>query len=239
MSAPTTNIGHVEPFQVGTDDWEQYVERLQEYFIANNIEGDRKRAVLVTMIGAKAYSLLSNLMAPAKPATKTYDELVTAMTRHLKPKPLVIAERFKFHQRNQAETESVSDFMAELRKLADKCQFRDHLDEALRDRLVCGLRSEAIQKRLLVEGDLTLQKAYETAHGMEAAARRAGELQTSTRVTSGEVQFVRKPRVNQSKTSDPACHRCGKSGHTPERCFYKRQKCRNCGISRRCARPGE
>ena len=37
------------------------------------------------------------------------------------------------------------------------------------DRLVCGLRSENIQKRLLSEADLTLVRAVEISQGMEAA----------------------------------------------------------------------
>ena len=46
--------------------------------------------------------------------------------------------------------------MAELRRLAARCDFGTHL---VRDRLVCGVKSESIQKRLLSEADLTLAKA--------------------------------------------------------------------------------
>lgn len=59
----------------------------------------------------------------------------------------------------------------------------------MRDRLVCGLRSETIQRRLLVEEDLTLKKAFETAHGMETASRRASKLQLSAKtVVTKDVQ---------------------------------------------------
>ncbi len=174
----TTVIGQVEPFQIGVEDWDQYAERLEQYFVANGIDAEVKKvAVLLTMVGAKAYSLMSNLVAPAKPSTKTYAELVAAMRGHLKPRPLTIAERFKFHRRNQREGESVPQYVAELRQLADRCKFEGHLDQALRDRLVCGLRQEAIQRRLLTMEGLTLAKAYETAQGMEAADLHAGELQ--------------------------------------------------------------
>ena len=57
--------------------------------------------------------------------------------------------------------------MAELRKLADKCEFGAYLSEALRDRLVCGI--QVTQRRLLAEEELTLDKAYSTVHSMEAA----------------------------------------------------------------------
>ena len=39
-------IGKVEPFQIGVDNWEQYTERLEQYFAANSItEEAKKRAV--------------------------------------------------------------------------------------------------------------------------------------------------------------------------------------------------
>ena len=59
------------------------------------------------------------------------------------------------------------DYVAELRRLATYCKFGDYLDHALRDRLVCGIRSENIQKRLLIEAGLTLTQAVELAQGME------------------------------------------------------------------------
>ena len=143
--ATAGTIGQLEQFKPGTDDWEQYQERLDQYFVANGIEGeDKKRAVLLTVMGSQAYALLSNLVAPAKPGEKSYAELKKAMLDHLKPKPLVIAERFRFHRRNQTEGEGIAQYMAELRRLADRCKFGNHLEEALRDRLVCGIRSEQV-----------------------------------------------------------------------------------------------
>ena len=64
----------------------------------------------------------------------------------------------------------MSDYVAELRRLAIHCEFGDYLDQALRDRLVCGLCNEHTQ---LVEADLTLAKAVSLAQGMEAADKNA------------------------------------------------------------------
>lgn len=79
------------------------------------------------------------------------------------PKPLIIAERFRFHKRNQEEGETVSQFVAVLKQLSEHCEFGLSLNDTIRDRLVCGLRSEAIQKRLLTEANLRLEKATEIA----------------------------------------------------------------------------
>ena len=64
---------------------------------------------------------------------------MNAMNEHLQPKPLIIAEHFKFHKRNQGSLETVSQYQAELRRLADKCKFEGYLDEALHNRFICGL----------------------------------------------------------------------------------------------------
>ena len=59
------------------------------------------------MIGGKTYAILKNLVAPTLSKDKTFDELVAALKGHFEPKPLVIAERFHFHRRAQAEGESI------------------------------------------------------------------------------------------------------------------------------------
>ena len=59
-------------------------------------------------------------MAPATPQSKSYAELVAALKTHYEPKPLIIAERYMFNQRNQLAGESISDYVAELRRLGKK-----------------------------------------------------------------------------------------------------------------------
>ena len=94
---------------------------------------------LLSLIGSKTYSLLKDLLLPEKPADKNFDEIVSTLQKHLNPKPLQIAERFRFYKRNQQEGESILSYIAELKKLTTHCNFGSNLEETLRDRLVCGL----------------------------------------------------------------------------------------------------
>ena len=218
----TSVLGQVEQFELGSDDWVLYTERLDQFFLANEITNDTKKvAVLLTAIGPKAYSLLRNLLAPVNPATKEYEELIDVMKDHLRPKPVVIAERFKFHRRNQGDGETVAQYMVELRKLAEYCDFKDYLNEDLRDRFVCGLQSEATQRRLLTEAELNLKKAFETAQGMETASKQASELQASTKAQAS-------PMIQHVSQQHP-CSRCGRKGHSPDDCYFRQQTCRRCG----------
>ena len=196
---------------------------MEQFFLANEIADEQKKiTVFLTVIGTKTYTLLRNLVAPEKPATKTYTELVAALKGHLNPKPLVIAERFKFHCRYQKEEESIAQYIAELRKLAEHCDFKEYLQVAIRDRLDCGIQNKATQIRLLAEADLTLQRAQEIAQGMEAASKEAVELQVSSRTHV----VHRTTTIAERKKS---CYRCGSTRHTQEKCFYKTVNCHNCG----------
>ena len=107
-------------------------------------------SVLLNFLRAKAYELLWSIITPEKPASKNYDQLMIAMKTNLYPKPLKIVKRFKFHQQSHKEGETIAQYLAKLRKLTQHCDFEDKLDETLTDRLVCGMLSGQIQKRLLV-----------------------------------------------------------------------------------------
>ena len=93
------------------------------------------------------------------------------------PAPSSIVQRFKFFCRSQQDSESVSQFVAELRKLSEFCEFGDTLDVMLRDRLVCGVRNQKLQQRLLAVSNLTFTKAFGIAQTAELSEQNAKDLQ--------------------------------------------------------------
>lgn len=166
-----TFLGSVAAFDAAQEEWPNYIDRVEQFFVANGVKEEAYVATLLALIGSHTYALLKSLTSPKKPSTLQYEEIVGVLTAHLAPKPLVIAERFRFYKRVQGPDETISSYMAALRRLSEHCEFGRFLDDALRDRLVCGLRSSPIQKRLLSEADLTYKKALETAFAMEIAAK--------------------------------------------------------------------
>lgn len=68
-------------------------------------------------------------------------------------------------------------FVAELRKLSKYCNLGDTLDDMLRDRLVCGINNQHLQRRLLAEADLTFAKAFDLAQAVKAAEHNAKNLE--------------------------------------------------------------
>lgn len=213
-------IGHVDAFDEAIEQWTTYIERFDHFTKANDIDEEKLVPVLLSVMGTKTYSLLCNLIAPDKPGEKTYQEIVMKLSEHYLPKPLIIAERFRFHKRNQQEGETVAQYVAVSKQLSEHCNFGTHLQDALRDRFVCGLNNEAIQKRLLTEAVLTFQKAVEIAVAAETVAREAQQLSSSLKVNAMHVSSSKQQRN---------CKRCGKTNHTDEDCWYKDQACHSCG----------
>ena len=92
-------IGRIEPFEEQEGTWDQYQERFEQYFIANDVANDKRIPLNLSLIGGKTYALLRSLCAPAKPSEKTLAQLCTLMSEHFCPKPLVITERFRIFKR--------------------------------------------------------------------------------------------------------------------------------------------
>lgn len=184
-------IRHIDAFDEAIEQWTTYIERFDHFTKANDIDEEKRVPMLLSVMGTKTYGLLRTLVAPAKPGEKTCQQ-----------------------------GENVSQYVAVLKQLSEHCDFGTHLEDALRDRFVCGLNNEAIQKRLLTESALTFHKAVEIALAAETVAREAKQLSSSLKVNALHVSSPKQQRN---------CKRCGKTNHTEEDCWYKDQACHSCG----------
>ena len=145
---------------------------MEEYILANSVTEERKKVtILLSTIGTHTYDLLKDLYTPDKPNTKTFEEIVAKLMKHLEPKPTILAERYRLHQRQQKAGESVITYMAALRCLAKECNYGAFFEETIRDKFVCGLANEGIKMKLLQENNLTLPKVCEITTAMETACK--------------------------------------------------------------------
>ena len=119
--------------------------------------------------------------------------------------------------------------MADLRRLAITCDFGEFLNQALRDRFVCGLKSEQVQKCLLAEADLTIKRAVELAQAKEAASRDAKNFKSSSAPAVAMVHQVPAADHSPPGSGEKPCYRCGKTDHAPAGCKFRQAKCHRCG----------
>lgn len=250
--APAVGLhGTVIPFDGDREEWSEYAERLEHYFTANDITNDvKKRAILLNGVGPGTYRLIKTLASPMKVTDLTFLEIVTRATKHFNPKPSPIVKRYEFNTRRQEEGETVAKFVAELRKIAEYCEYGEVLSDMLRDRVVCGISNKRVQRRLLQEPDLTFDKALEMALAAETADRDSRRLQITDKDTDSaglqkekgaiETQNAfsgpavhkvdkhpRPPRTRAPGNRERQCYRCG-GKHQPSRCNFKDYECHFC-----------
>ena len=86
-------------------------------------------------------------------------------------KKLVLAERYRFYAYKQQDKQSLSDYLAELCRLASSCQrSAEYLADNLRDKFVIGLRNERLLQQLLTQDHTkTLDELFQLAATFEAA----------------------------------------------------------------------
>ncbi|XP_068708231.1 uncharacterized protein [Montipora foliosa] len=238
MSQPLQpQFGILEPFD-GVD-FTDYSERLNSYFVANNVgqvaadasdaakrEADkRKNAVTISLIGKQTYSTLKDLCLPNLPAEKTFDQLTEILKGYYKPEVLEVAESYRFHHTLQSENETVSEYANKLKRLAVNCNFGTYLTRALRDQFVGGVKSQATKKKLLSE-DRTFEQTLKVAQADELAEKESKQLQSNSNL-SAKVQAVHSvPKksspahpVNKQQSATTGkphakfCFRCGSSQH--------------------------
>ena len=226
--------GNLQELHPETDDVATYLERVELYFIANETPEEKQVLIFLNVIGGTAYGLLRSLLAPDDPKDKSLDALIKLLKDHYEPKRNIVAERFHFHRRDQKPGESLSDYVAELRRLAARCSFdRAYLEEVLRDRFICGVQSEAVQKKLLTEPDVNFQKAVEIAKNWEAANKSAQAFKAPADLTVGAVTLPPKASGSQVQAGSTVvaskpCSCCGKTGHVPRDCRFKGAICHRC-----------
>ncbi|CAB4024344.1 Hypothetical predicted protein [Paramuricea clavata] len=74
------------------------------------------------------------------------------------PKQNTTMQRYKFDKRVQGETESVDQYVTELWLLAKNCRFGELQEEIIRNRIICGIKADRLQARMLREDNLILDK---------------------------------------------------------------------------------
>ena len=228
--------------------FEDWIEVLESWFIANDITADaKKKGIFLSGLGSKSYATLRALLQPNKPIDKTYQVCKDTLSEHFAPQPTEIVQRYKFYTCVQESRETIPQFVARLRQLSEGCKFKE-LNSMLRDRLVVGCKDKATQRKLLSESELTFDKALKVAMAMEIANRDVEQLHSSD--NGSEDKEVHQLRTTQMKERSSSkwnskltekekptgqwtdqklrCWRCGSTRHVHQSCPFQKEQCYQC-----------
>ena len=220
----------IKEFDPEKEDWRDYIEQVEQYFIAHSLKGDDKeptrRALFLSGVGSSTYVTLKSLLAPTKPADKKFEEIVSVLTKYYSPPPSEVVQSYRFFSRVRQPGETVAAFVAALRRLAKDCNFGDSMSRILRDKIVFSIGDDTIQKKLLDETKLTYERAVELAESAEAAAKGQKEMRSPLKPADSPdpVQTV----MTGKEAKAIVCHRCANPGHLATVCRFKDKVCHNC-----------
>ncbi|KAI2642379.1 Retrovirus-related Pol polyprotein from transposon opus [Labeo rohita] len=96
----------------------------------------------------------------------------------------------RLQQRVQRADETITQYIAALRALSAPCTFGQMESEMLRDQLIANASLSAVRDKLLLEEDLTLEKAITIACQVEAAVKNLSLLCHSTGNATNSVQAI-------------------------------------------------
>lgn len=203
-------VGTLNTFNHQVQDWCIYKDRLEQWFLANDIVEDsdkagcKRRAILLSNLAESSYKLVRDLALPRQVTSLSYKEVVELFDGHFKAKKCTFAERSKFYNCAQYTGESLAEWAARVRGLATHCGFvAAHLDEQLRDRFVIGMNPGPERDTLFTKelSELTLNIALELAEGVQSA--RLGARESLQHNESGPLQVMRMdiPRESTSTSA--------------------------------------
>ena len=234
-----------EPFNFrNPDDWPRWKRRFEQFRVASGLASDdavKQVNTLLYCLGEEAEGVLTSTNATAD-ERKVYDTVVGKFDAFFKVRRNVIFERARFNRRNQLDGETAEQYIMELYRLAESCDYGDLKDEMIRDRLVMGIRDAVLSQQLQLNADLTLEKAKKKIRQREAVGEQSKELKGATEgdISLEAVRYRKqpkgrgpnpqrgrggfKPKTAQNRT----CTRCGTGSHPRDKCPAKEVTCHRC-----------
>ena len=209
-----SHFGRLEEFDCSSTDINSYIEGLHAFYSANNVRDSAKVDVFFSVVGPRTYKLLKSLIAPTLPSDKTIDELYQTLKRHVQPTDSVISHRARFYTRKQKDTESVTDFTAELKHLAAECEFDAFLDQVLYNIFAIGIADREAQKKLREVKQLTFAKVVEIVLTHESILLELSG--TSDKDAAGGMHALGHSSSGLAQQPRPARSKWGRGGGHPE-----------------------
>jgi hypothetical protein len=228
------------------DDFDIFIERLQNAFNVNKTEENDKVAILLNQIDVEVYKILRNLCSPDSPSTKTFDDIFTLLKRQYVRETSAWKERKKFFNAVQKRMESVNDWYLRLKTLASNCDFGTDLPAMLKNKFVCGLDSAPIFERLAEENcSISMEDILKIAITKEAVLPKPTEKENQPKPQK-EANAAAKPKPEKKKSQNEppkmeqkseqqpqnsrprTCRHCGEMNHDFSNCKHKTTVCNGC-----------
>ena len=243
---PTPNVPVKPPTKLNlkeniAENWKTYKQQWQNYTIVANLTAQPEEyqvALFLHCMGAEALPVYNGLSFKSEEDKKKLSKIMEKLDEFAIGEVNETYERYLFSSRNQEGDESIDAYVAALLKLAQTCNLCECLNDTLiRDRIVLGVKSKHLRKRLLQERKLTLSRCVDICRSSEATN---SQLQA---ISGTESEEINKLKQHDSRFKTPQRNKahnpvrkpkqckfcCGEHVLKKEKCPAWGSKCMNCG----------
>lgn len=208
------------------ENWKNFKSRWENYVLMSGLDIIARKlqlAQLENCLGDDALKTLEGLKFSTPADQRTVKEVIEAFEDFVIGQINETLERYNFGKRCQAEGESFSKFLSELRRLIKTCGYCENCEPSiLRDRLVTGITNDAIREDLLKESKLTLKQCIDICKAGEAASSHKSSL-------CAQPEKVNKVQLKKKKKKSGKCKFCGEEHEfKKELCPAWGKKCSRC-----------
>ena len=135
-----------------------------------------------------------------------YDQILNLFDAYYCRKENIDFERYKFMECVQSNF-TISEYVTKLKQIALNCEFGELSDSPVKSKLISGINSDKLRKRLLQDSALTLEKAIELCFTNEEIDLQARVIKSTHVEDHAEIDQIQQatPRRNQNNAFSLLC----------------------------------
>lgn len=218
-------------------EWRMFKQMWTNFETATDLDekpSKKRVATLLNVIGKEAVKIYNTFKWSRESDKENIEIVIDKFEKYCTPKKNITYERYMFNTKKQ-DNETVDEYVTSLRILASNCEFGIIEESLVKDMLVLGVKDKQLRENMLLDSELTLEKAINMARANE---RTRNELKSMNqdRNEENEAFAVRKYRNKNvqykdrnEQHNDKKCWFCGNTHEwKKESCPAFGKTCNNC-----------
>jgi len=202
--------------------WKTWKKHFDYYITATEADTKSekvKTSILLTCIGEKGRQVYDTFDFTTEEDPFNLALILKKFDEYCTPRKNITILRYKFFTNKQKEGKLFSDFLTELKRLSDECEFENLKDSLVKDMIICGINDNSLRERLLREANLDLSKAVGIIYASEESKSQIKNFEQSINEVKNNSKSFQQNISN--------CKYCGNS-HKRGKCPAYGKVCRNC-----------
>ncbi|XP_050518812.1 uncharacterized protein LOC126892932 [Diabrotica virgifera virgifera] len=222
--------------------WTKWKQKFEIFLLASGRSEAAEKIKVALLLNILGESCLDIFNTFPENKRDNFADVISCFDNHFLPKQNICMETFKFNNIQQKEGQGIDSFLTELKKQAANCGFicekdkckQSYADRMIKDRMVLGVLDKQVQRHLLRETTMSLDKMQEYCRSIEVTLKHVELLNTkeeTEEINAVKFKFTRncircdtKHEVRKCPAYNQTCEICNRKGQFSNLCFWKNKQ---------------